>query len=208
MQPWRLRRVVLGVALMAPAPTQAALHFVLLGQDPPPREVGGLETTPFDVDAQAKIPDFTLVTEIPGSPVPGELISTGQVMKLTTPTSWPSWSHGYAGPVFYAGFEPPDGVVDSSAGVPNGRRLLLPPAVRAVYLYAQPTGCVNMRVSANYVVLCGEGDATGFAFFSDAPDEFIDTLVVTSGDELFAMAEFGVAGPPIPVELQSFTIEN
>lgn len=71
-----------------------------------------------------------------------------------------------------------------------------------------------MRVSANdklyspYVVLCGEGDATGFAFFSDAPDEFIDTLVVTSGDELFAMAEFGVAGPPIPVELQSFTIEN
>ena len=85
---------------VASGPAFAEIHYVLLGTDPPPEELGGIAVTAFDIEEQEAIPDYELIGLISGSPIPGDMTCFPNVQKLTVPTSWPSWSHGYEEPVF------------------------------------------------------------------------------------------------------------
>lgn len=186
------------------APAAAATHGVVLGTAAPPTSIGGIELTPFDLAAQAKIPDHTEVLEIPGAPT-GTIPVNRVLEKLTVPTSFPSWSHGYTGPVFAK--IPPT----TSDGTEPNRELTLPTGTRAFYLYIQVVApnAETIVVSANGTQLGAlvnpDGGATGFAFFTDDPDEELSTLVINGFD--FALAEFGIGGPPEAVNLQSVSVD-
>lgn len=70
-----MARWVAGLGLLAILcqPAAAETHFVWLGTDSPPANLGPISVTPFDLRAQGALPDYTTLLTIPGSPVPGEL---------------------------------------------------------------------------------------------------------------------------------------
>lgn len=185
--------VVLGAASVA----NGAVVFQNLGTAAPPATVGTYMMSPFDTAPQAAIPDTTLVTTIPGSPIAGSLTSSVQLYKDTIPTTWSTWSHGYTGPAF-----------DTNLALSTV--LTLPPNAGAFYFYAEPFNFGSFTIqavtdsgtSSGPVVVSGNAGATGFAFYTTA-GESIATITVTgdAGSSGFAMAEFAIATSvkPIPV---------
>lgn len=215
--------LILGFAVLAATAAGAATNYVDLGTAAPPATVGGVPVTAFDEAAQAAIPDGTFVTLIPGSPVPGDLITDLAVDKRTVGVSWGSWSHGYMGPVFFL----PGGevlgpantnVVGGGAEGGAGTTLILtfPAGSTAVYVFVEPnvfdlfdvTVTTDSGATSGPVMVDGSGGATGFGFYTDAGEVIttltIDVDVAASG---FAIGEFGVSTTPVPVELQTFYVD-
>lgn len=169
---------------------QAAIVFSNLGTAAPPATVGTYAMQAFNTAPQAAIADFTNVTTIPGSPIPGSLTTTPVVEKRTVPGTWSTWSHGYTGPVFFSG-----------AGV-SSVTLTLPPGAAAFYLYIEPnnlgaydvTATTNGGGSSGPVSVTGSSGATGFGFHTTA-SETLTTITITAvaGASGFAMGEFGIA---------------
>lgn len=179
-----------GLLLASTAP--AAVVFQDLGTNAPPTDVGGIPVTPFDLMAQAAVADFAVVTEIPGSPIAGTLTLNEGLEKRTVPGSWGSWSHGYAGPLFWTG-----------TGSLTTRTLTLPPGATAFYLYVEPNvfnffdvECTTDNgTSSGVISVNGSAGANGFAFYTTA-GESIATITVSVDVDAggFALAEFGIAG--------------
>ncbi len=217
----RDRVVGLGLLLVLTPSLVAETHYVDLGTEPPLNALGPIPVTPFDLAAQAAIPDFTQVTVIPGSPLPGDLVTDTAVQKLTVPDSWPCWSHGYVGPIFFsAALNPPsmDGrfareneVGASSRGLIEDLLLTLPSGATAFYLYVQPWSGALIRVTTDsgttseFIAVAGCG-ARGFGFYTDQPDEVIQTVLIEADDMDFFAAEFGIS-VPVPVELQGYGVD-
>lgn len=201
---WRsILRFCASAALLS-APLLAEVHGEVLGTGPPPQQIGGVPVVPFDLALQAAIPDFELVLEIPGGPA-GPIPVNDFLQKLTVPTTFPSWSHGYTGPVFAKYL--------SGEGTEPGRLLTVPEGTRAFYLYIQvqlpepgteevSVYCGDVHLSAS---IGSEGGATGFACYTDDPAESVPWVAIHGFD--FVLGEFGIGGPVVPVALESFSVE-
>lgn len=190
----------------------AEIQWILLGTAPPPLELGGIPVATFDVEEQEAIPDYEVVRVIPGSPIPGDMSSWPGVQKLTVPATWPSWSHGYRGPVFVIPWFRPPTLQDAREGIPLGMRLTLPPGATAVYVYVGLEQAAVVEVTANDAITTPPiliTEPEGFGFYTTQAGEIITTLVVSAFDEdnYVAIAEFGISDTPVPVELYDFRID-
>jgi hypothetical protein len=199
MQHRKLSIALAGVMLAAASFTASAdVLFQNLGTAAPPATLGSHVITPFDQAAQAAIPNFTMVSVIPGSPVAGDLTISPEASKRTVPSGgWnSSWSHGYTGPVFFA--------------QATSATLTLPPNTRAFYFYAQGNffsshtftvttdgGATSGPVSVSTAPAGGADGATGFAFYSTAGETItsISISAPTSGGMSFG--EFGIGTGPV-----------
>lgn len=182
---------VLCVALAVAAPAGAAVVFQNLGTAAPPGNLGPYAVGPFDQVVQATIADFTIVSVIPGSPIPGGLDASPSLDKRTVGSSWMTWSHGYTGAVYFTG---PGGTTVT---------LTLPPNAGAFYLYAEPvsfgsfnvTATTNDGTTSGPIAVEGNAGANGFGFYTTAAGQFITTVTVDvdAGANGFAVGEFGIA---------------
>lgn len=201
--------VVLLAATLAAAPAGASVVFVNLGTAAPPSTVGTFAVTPYDLTPQGGIPDMTIVSVIPGSPIPPDTTTSFRVQKRTVGESWTSWSHGYAGPVFYTvPLDPP-------------LTLTIAPA-KAFYVYVEPaafgrpfavTVVTNAGGSSGPVFVDAVGGATGFAFYTTAGESITSvTIDADPNAEGFAFAELGLgihgAGTPSPTPTAAPTFDG
>ncbi len=188
------------IFLAAFSPSHAATVFTNLGTGAPPATISTYTMQPFDQVPQAAIPDSTSVTTIPGSPLPGTLTTTSQVIKLTVPSSWATWSHGYTGVVYFS----------QNASV----TMNLPANTGAFYFYAQPdqfavynfTVVTNSGATSGTIGVDGNAGANGFAFHTTA-GESITSITVTADSAAggFAVGEFGIAASVIQRTDQTIT---
>jgi hypothetical protein len=187
--------IILVLVISTVSVSHAAVIFQNLGTSAPPGSLGSHTIAAFNIGSQAAIPEFTNVSTIPGSPISGNLTTSLQVMKLTIPSSWTTWSHGYTGPCFWS----------------NGATLILtlPPGTGAFYFYAEPVGAVtanytfvattNTGTTSGDISVYSDSGATGFGFYATVPGETISTITVTCSDpDGFALAEFGAGSNPTP----------
>jgi hypothetical protein len=175
--------------LSAASTAQAAIHFVDLGTGAPTGTVGQYSVAAFSTVPQAAIPNTTVVTTIPGNPLAGSLtVSPGSDKRTVPGGGWATWSHGYAGPVFHI-------------SAPTAT-LTLPPSTGAFSFFAEQnsfstftiSATTNTGVTSGPVNVVGNAGANGFAFYT-TNGESIATIIVTTSDTAFAMAEFGIAAP-------------
>ncbi|MCB1057821.1 MAG: hypothetical protein KDD11_20160, partial [Acidobacteria bacterium] len=149
--------------------------------------LGPYPMTPFDSDAQASIPDGDSVGEFPGGGFNPVFVSTAYVIKGTVPTTWPSWSHGYEGPVFGASM--------SSQIFMSGLNFRF-----AFYFYIQPlsgseaiTLLVEDQEFGPFVIDAATG-ARGFGLYSlGEPLPSNLQILRESGLDEIGLAEFGQA---------------
>ena len=207
MQHRKLSLALAGLILMtATAASHAGIVFTNLGASAPPASVGGLSLTPFDLTPQAALPEYSLVSVIPGSPVTGTLSTSFPVQKYTAGQSWgSSWSHGYTGPIYYA---------DQDAVV-----LTLPAGSKAFYFYAQPnyygsyamtvttdTGTSSGPISVSTGYFDPGQGANGFAFHADAGETITTVTISSPSTGGFAFGEFGInAGPTTTCASEGYT---
>ena len=189
--------LVLAATLLA-AKAGASVLFVNLGTAAPPSTVGPFAVTPYDLTPQEAIPDLSNVTVIPGSPIAPDTAVSFQVQKRTVGDGWTSWSHGYAGPVFY------------TVPIVPPLTLTIAPAM-AFYVYVEPAAfgqpfAVTVTTNAGgsgSVLVDGAGGATGFAFYTTASESITSvTIDADPGAQGFAFAELGLGnlglGTPSP----------
>lgn len=190
--------VVLAAAL-APCRAPAGVAFVNLGTAAPPSAVGPFAVTAYDLAPQAAIPNLSNTSVIPGSPLAPDTTTSFQVQKRTVGDGWSSWSHGYAGPVFFTvPIQPP-------------LTLTIAPA-RAFYVYVEPAAfgrpfafavSTNAGGASGPVFVDASGGATGFAFYTTAGESLTSiTIDADANAGGFAFAELGLGihgvGTPSP----------
>lgn len=196
----RVGRLLGGASvLLTAAAAPAAVEFVNLGTAAPPAAVGPFAVTAYDVAAQAAIANGANTAVIPGSPLAPNTTTSFRVQKRTVGDGWASWSHGYAGPVFFTvPIQPP-------------LTLTIAPA-RAFYVYVEPaafgrpfafTVATNAGGASGPVFVDAAGGATGFAFYTTAGESL--TAITIDADANaggFAFAELGLGnsgvGTPSP----------
>jgi hypothetical protein len=172
---------------------RAAVVFQDLGTGPPTGTVGPVEVVPFKRLVQEAIPNSTVVSTIPGSPIPGDLTVAPSLAKATVPAGgWNTWSHGYTGPVF---------VYDTD---PNNVVMTLPPGATAFAFYAEPnsggmhaiTATTNDGTTSGPILVEGISGANGYGFYTTAGETIATvTLKVAQTASGFAIGEFAIAGP-------------
>ena len=169
--------------------SHAAVLFSNLGTGAPPATISTYTLAPFDQAPQAAIPNFTNVTLIPGSPIPGNLTTAASVNKRTIGSGWATWSHGYTGVVYYSN--------GASTIVMN-----LPPSTGAFYFYAEPnnfasyiiSAVTDSGVSSGNITVQGNSGANGYAFYTTAGESILTiTVTAAQGASGFAIGEFGIS---------------
>jgi hypothetical protein len=179
------------VLAFAAATAQAAVSVLDLGTAAPGSSYGGHPMAAYGLDPN---PEGTMVTSV-GSPAGYSALGFSAPAEVATVGSfWATWSHGYAGSVYYA------------AG--TGLDLSLPTGVLAFYLYVQPNlfGVFDLTVTASAASLSyasrtvpidGFGGAYGFAFWTDSSADPLTSISIEEPTGLadgFAAGEFGL-GP-------------
>lgn len=158
------------------------------GLSSPPATLGGYPMTAFPDDARA---NFTAVNSVP-SPVGGNVAFDASVSLREIGDGWDTWSHGYAGDVYFA-----EGLTSLT--------LTLPPGTVAFAFYLQPDAwdLFEFEVSSGGTVLGSfsvEGDAGAryVGIYSTDPATPLDAVLITNTDGLaggFAVGEFAIAVP-------------
>lgn len=189
--------LVLLAAMLPAGRAGAAVVFENLGTAAPPSTVGTFAVTPYDLSPQFAIPNMTNVSVIPGSPISPDTTTSIPVQKRTVGDGWTSWSHDYAGPVFY------------TVPIIPPLTLTIAPA-RAFYVYVEPAALgepfavivtTNAGGSSGSVLVDGDGGATGFAFYTTAGESITSVTIDADPDgDGFAFAELGLGnhGPGTP----------
>ncbi len=155
----------------------------------PEATLGPYTMTPFPADIRPLGDYFASVN----SPLGGTVDFSPDVMHLTIPT-WPNWSHGYTGDVYWT-------------ALAHSIELTLPAETGAFYFYAQPkTGNGNITASSNDTDVSqnveSDGGAAYFGFYVEGTGA-ISSIIITSSID-FAVGEFGIAGAQvIPDEIQA-----
>jgi hypothetical protein len=158
------------------------------GTSAPPATLGSYLTVPFGEDSR---PLFNNVSEV-GSPLGGNITFSAPLSHRRIGSGWFSWSHGYAGDVYYN--------ADPTATI----TINLPSGTRAFYLYAEPDQFANFTIEAvandgttsGPVTVSGVSGATYFGFYINQPGSRVLTSVSISADPAangFAIGEFGIA---------------
>jgi hypothetical protein len=202
-----LKRVLLLAALAALVAAPAAATTIVfqdLGVIAPPATIGGYAVATFPVDSVNAPLD--LVTAVP-SPRGGNVAFTTALTDATLGADeWKTWSHPYAGDVYYT--------KESSDNL--SVTLTLPDGLPVFYFYLEPnlflTGIFDVTASDGLgavattplagVQVEGDSGARGFAFYS--PDSSIRTITITERNNTmgFGIGEFGtLATVPEPATL-------
>jgi len=177
---------------LPPCAARAGIFGEPRGTDAPAATLGGYTMTPFPADTRPLGNYVKLVN----SPLGGAVGFIPDVIHLTIPT-WPNWSHGYTGDVYW-----------TSTGV-SSVELTLPAQTGAFYFYAQPrhdSGTVTITASSDGTTISQDVDSDGgasyFGFYADGTDT-IKSITITSSID-FAIGEFGIAeAQVIPDEIQA-----
>jgi hypothetical protein len=178
------------VVLMLGAAAQAAITGVAIGTVAPPAVMGGWVMTPFPLDPQ---PAGGTVVNSVASPLGGVVGFNPPLAHWLTPGSWATWSHGYAGDVYYY----------AQAGTV---RLTMPASTDAFYLYAEPqqfalhtitaTADDGTMISQNVQGMAG---ACGYGFYGTGGTQLAYIDVTCQSDPTgFAVGEFGISNTRIP----------
>ncbi len=170
------------------------------GTDAPPATLGPYTMLPFDADPRDT---GEMVTTVAGPTGDVAFSREGSLGRIGG--GWGTWSHGYAGDVYY--FE--SQVADALAAIaePSGFdrvMIALPPNTMGFYLYVEPNRYGEYAVvveadgvGSGLVGVVGDSGATYFGFYSTgAALESIQVAVDTEAGG-FAIGEFGiVSGTP------------
>ena len=192
----KTRRYTLALSALALAAASfsanAAIVFQNLGVNAPPAVVGGHVVTPFNLPVQNAIPEYSVITTIPGNPFPGSLNISPGIAKYNFASYFGTWGHGYGGALYSA---PQTGAVTYT--------LSLPPNTKAFYFYgtsrnfgsASITAVSDSGTSSGPVAVTtnnsgGPDSANGFAFYATA-GENISSITVSSTFGVI-LAEFGI----------------
>lgn len=186
---------VLAVLILAVGSVQAGITGIALGTAPPPGTLGAYTMTPFPDDPRIEL---STVTSVP-SPLGGSVDFSSSMTLATVGSIWAgTWSHGYAGDVYFTGIEE------------MSLSLALPANTAAFYLYAQPNLYEFVTITATTqdgtTVSQGidgtlENSATGYGFYGTGGSLISSIQVDLSGGQGFggfAVGEFGVATIPAP----------
>jgi hypothetical protein len=159
------------------------------GLSSPPPTLGGYTLTPFPDDARANL---TTVTSVPG-PLGGSLGFSPSVSLREIGDGWDTWSHGYAGDVYFA------------AGATT-LTLTLPPRTLAFQFYLQPEvwDLFEFQVSSGGTLspvftVDGDSGARYVGIHSTDPASPLTTIVIQNTDGLaegFAVGEFAIVPEP------------
>jgi hypothetical protein len=182
----RMCLVIFMLAALTSAAT-AAIIGVDLGTGAPPGTLGGYTMIGF---APSGVIDGTLVGSLP-TPIGGVLGFTGAVTKYTVGATWATWSHGYAGEVFWTGGA-------------TSLLMTLPAGASAFLFYAEPNPFAVFTITATAndgtflsIPVDGSGGANGFGFYGTGATTIASISVSSSAD--FAVGEFAIAGNhPVP----------
>lgn len=172
--------------------------IALLGATPPPAKTGPMGTNgPFTLvaygaDFQAAFANSATTTVIEGDTCEQDVLQmSAAVMKRTVGAGWPSWSHGYAGPVWHR--------PASSATI------ALPPNTAAFAMYLSPSnaGTHQFTVTDNngastVLSIPKSAGALGVAFYVGLQGDTLETISIsapTAGG--FAMGEFYISQEPV-----------
>ncbi len=185
--------LLLGLLLTAALPTTLAVGHAIFDGSPgtgaPPATLGPYTMVPFGPDARPVDED---VNTIPG-PTGDLALSVDANHRMIGPAGWATWSHGYAGSVYF---------VDAIEVT-----ITLPPDTYAFYLYVEPDDfaeypftVVADGTSSEPILVLGDSGATYFGFYS-LTDPITSVTVLTVEDAGgFAIGEFGIAaGVETPV---------
>ncbi len=170
-------------------PARASIFGEARGTAVPAATLGDYTMTPFPADPRPTIPK-PYVTSV-DSPLGGTVDFSIQLLHFTIPT-WPNWSHGYTGDVYWT-------TINISSV-----ELTLPAQTGAFYFYAQPrpnSGTVTITASSNGVTVSQDVDSDGgaayFGFYADGTDTILSIMITSSTDFAvdtdFAVGEFGIA---------------
>ena len=199
--------LVSALSLLAALPSQAAVVYTAISPTAslPITQLGSVGVQPFDLAAQSAVANYSTVSTLPGLPsgVAGTVSLATPLNKYTMPTTWPgAWANGYTGAVFSQ----------------TAESFTLPPRVTAFYLFVSPNSpstaaapnTVYVRANStlgnmtetNPAVPVPTTNATatpdavpGFGFHTDAQDEYLQEVLVSStgGNNAMYTALFGIA---------------
>jgi hypothetical protein len=199
--------ITAGLAGAATAPPVTGKAIAITGgyTGPPPAKLGIFQMTPFAPDAYA---DFDPVCSLPAPwTYQGALGPQGNVVlggfcdfeARTVPTNWLTWSHGYAGRVYY------------SNGW-NVETLAMPAQTGAFYAYVEPNSMSTYLVTAAGTDVLGRlqqasmyiSGASGAALVGVSMPNGgeVKSLTIDCGSGLgscggFAIGELAIAGPKL-----------
>jgi hypothetical protein len=205
----KLVGALVATVLASAVSVHAVITAVDLGTNAPPAMLGGYTMTPFGSDPTAV---GTLVTSVT-SPLGGVVSFSRPLKHLVVGSGWSTWSHGYAGDVYWAMF---DESLDQQLPFQQYVTLTLPADTAAFYFYAQPNVSINarwvMRVTAEngpftwefvanlpmWSLVSEVYGANGWGFYLDGPGSLTTLTIFCFTD--FAIGEFGIAtrGSQIP----------
>jgi len=187
---WILTCSALGLALTA----SAAVSVVDLGIVEPPGCFGGYQLGAFPADLSEPRTLTTALAPPTAFAGSGNLIFDAELRHSPLGSLWETWSHGYAGSVYYL-----DG---------DELSLTLPANTLAFYLYIQPNSKLSqfefeVGSSATSITcqISGDGGARGIGFYTDDPMDPIRSVTVlqtTGSSDGFAVGEFGINVIPEP----------
>jgi hypothetical protein len=174
------------LTLVLVSPGEAAILGTTLGTLAPPGQIGGILISALPSDAR---PVFESVTGVPGQPpLAGDVTFDRSLTHYQIGQGWTSWSHGYAGHVYWTGV--------------GGRlvKICYPVGTAAVLFYVQPrqsqlvsvTAWANDDPNVSFTQnISGTGGAAGFAFYGSDSSVTIHCVWVQVGMGFdFALGEF------------------
>ncbi|MFO0972176.1 MAG: PEP-CTERM sorting domain-containing protein [Phycisphaerae bacterium] len=171
------------LVLAIPAIAQAAIVGTSLGTAAPPGSLGGFTMQSFALDGQ---PLFVNVGSVAGPTGPISL--TPALDHRQIGLGWATWSHGYAGDVYY---QPNGG--SSTVGLPAG--------TKAFILYAEPDPFAIFDISATAndgttitQSVDGSGGAKGYGFHVTGGSSLTSVTVSLPGTA-YAIGEFSIGVP-------------
>ncbi|MFG0284847.1 MAG: hypothetical protein ACF8R7_10540 [Phycisphaerales bacterium JB039] len=162
----------------------AGLVVTELGTSAPPGLLGGRIVLPFGPDGR---PINTDVTDVRTSGC-GDLLFNQPLSHRRIGDGWATWSHGYAGDVYFA-----DNDIPVTLGVP--------PATSRFIAYVEPSPFADIAFEFSAVgasgvrkftdVIHGDAGAKGYGFADDAYVAGV-TVQAADGDTAFAVGEFSI----------------
>jgi len=178
------RLMAICLVVLFAVPVQASIMGAALGTDPPPPVLGPYTMTSFPADSQA---EYALVTSV-ASPLGGTVDFSAELDHRIVGSSWATWSHGYAGDVYYT-----NGAMSVT--------LTLPSNTGAFYFYAEPNPMETYLITATAQdgtqisqSVTGNSGACGYGFWATGGDLISSIGVVCDGAD-FGVGEFGIAIP-------------
>lgn len=189
---------------------KASIQSELWGTAAPQATLGGYPVIPFELDGRPIGDPVTTFSPPGGSPVIGDVLSDTPLGHFQVGNGWVTWSHGYAGDVYwmdedsFGNYDPLSDTYSSSL------TLLLPAGTKAFYFYLEPTlysafeFVVSSENASELLLIDGNAGAQGIGFYSDDPGQDLLSIAISrqgTFSDGYGIGEFGINGDyehPVP----------